>query len=294
MSDYMIRATAANGQVRAFAATTRDLTEYARNAHNTSPVVTAALGRTMTAAVMMGSMLKGDKELLTVKIQGDGPIGSLTVTADSHGHVKGYAQNPVVLIQANSIGKLDVAGAIGKGVLSVIKDIGLKDPYVGQTDLVSGEIAEDLTYYFAVSEQTPSSVGLGVLMNKDNTVRQAGGFIIQLMPDASEETISALEKRLAKVSSVTAMLDIGKTPEDILQELLGEFGVEITEKTETRFACNCSKERMEKALISIGRKDLEEMIKDGEPIEMNCHFCNSHYQFSVEELKKILAQAKKR
>ena len=294
MSDYMIRATAANGQVRAFAATTRDLTEYARNAHNTSPVVTAALGRTMTAAVMMGSMLKGDKELLTVKIQGDGPIGSLTVTADSHGHVKGYAQNPVVLIQANSIGKLDVAGAIGKGVLSVIKDIGLKDPYVGQTDLVSGEIAEDLTYYFAVSEQTPSGVGLGVLMNKDNTVRQAGGFIIQLMPDASEETISALEKRLAKVSSVTAMLDIGKTPEDILQELLGEFGVEITEKTETRFACNCSKERMEKALISIGRKDLEEMIKDGEPIEMNCHFCNSHYQFSVEELKKILAQAKKR
>jgi len=294
MSDYMIRATAANGQIRAFAATTRDLTEYARNAHNTSPVVTAALGRTMTAAVMMGSMLKGDKELLTVKIQGDGPIGSLTVTADSHGHVKGYAQNPVVLIQANSIGKLDVAGAIGKGVLSVIKDIGLKDPYVGQTDLVSGEIAEDLTYYFAVSEQTPSSVGLGVLMNKDNTVRQAGGFIIQLMPDASEETISALEKRLAKVSSVTAMLDSGKTPEDILQELLGEFGVEITEKTETRFACNCSKERMEKALISIGRKDLEEMIKDGEPIEMNCHFCNSHYQFSVEELKKILTQAKKR
>ena len=199
MSDYMIRATAANGQIRAFAATTRDLTEYARNAHNTSPVVTAALGRTMTAAVMMGSMMKGDKDLLTIKIQGDGPIGSITVTADSHCHVKGYAQNPMVLIPANSIGKLDVAGAIGKGVLSVIKDIGLKDPYVGQTDLVSGEIAEDLTYYFAVSEQTPSSVGLGVLMNKDNTVRQAGGFIIQLMPDASEETISALEKRLATV-----------------------------------------------------------------------------------------------
>ena len=293
MSDYMIRATAANGQIRAFAATTRDLTEYARNAHNTSPVVTAALGRTMTAAVMMGSMLKGDKELLTVKIQGDGPIGSLTVTADSHGHVKGYAQNPVVLIQANSIGKLDVAGAIGKGVLSVIKDIGLKDPYVGQTDLVSGEIAEDLTYYFAVSEQTPSSVGLGVLMNKDNTVRQAGGFIIQLMPDASEETISALEKRLAKVSSVTAMLDSGKTPEDILQELLGEFGVEITEKTETRFACNCSKERMEKALISIGRKELNEMIQEGKPIEVNCHFCNKNYTFSIEELKEILRKSKR-
>ena len=229
MSDYMIRATAANGQIRAFAATTRDLTEYARNAHNTSPVVTAALGRTMTAAVMMGSMLKGDKELLTVKIQGDGPIGSLTVTADSHGHVKGYAQNPVVLIQANSIGKLDVAGAIGKGVLSVIKDIGLKDPYVGQTDLVSGEIAEDLTYYFAVSEQTPSSVGLGVLMNKDNTVRQAGGFIIQLMPDASEETISG-----DLLSSVTAMLS-GKQRSDMELAVLDRLAVS--------FKCGCSKER---------------------------------------------------
>ena len=292
MSDYMIRATAANGQVRAFAATTRDLTEYARNAHNTSPVVTAALGRTMTAAVMMGSMLKGDKELLTVKIQGDGPIGSITVTADSHCHVKGYAQNPMVLIPANSIGKLDVAGAIGKGVLSVIKDIGLKDPYVGQTDLVSGEIAEDLTYYFAVSEQTPSSVGLGVLMNKDNTVRQAGGFIIQLMPDASEETISALEKRLAKVSSVTAMLDSGKTPEDILQELLGEFGVEITEKTETRFACNCSKERMEKALISIGKKELEELIEDQGEAELTCQFCDNKYHFNKKELEDLLEKAK--
>ena len=227
MSDYMIRATAANGQIRAFAATTRDLTEYARNAHNTSPVVTAALGRTMTAAVMMGSMLKGDKELLTVKIQGDGPIGSLTVTADSHGHVKGYAQNPVVLIQANSIGKLDVAGAIGKGVLSVIKDIGLKDPYVGQTDLVSGEIAEDLTYYFAVSEQTPSSVGLGVLMNKDNTVRQAGGFIVQLMPFAEESTIAKLEENVQKITSVTNLLEEGHTPESLLDKVLEGFDVEI-------------------------------------------------------------------
>ena len=292
MSDYMIRATAANGQVRAFAATTRDLTEYARNAHNTSPVVTAALGRTMTAAVMMGSMLKGDKELLTVKIQGDGPIGSLTVTADSHGHVKGYAQNPVVLIQANSIGKLDVAGAIGKGVLSVIKDIGLKDPYVGQTDLVSGEIAEDLTYYFAVSEQTPSSVGLGVLMNKDNTVRQAGGFIVQLMPFAEESTIAKLEENVQKITSVTNLLEEGHTPESLLDKVLEGFDVEINEKIPTKFYCNCSRERVEKALISIGRKELNEMIQEGKPIELNCHFCNHNYEFTVEELKEILRKCK--
>ena len=292
MSDYMIRATAANGQIRAFAATTRDLTEYARNAHNTSPVVTAALGRTMTAAVMMGSMLKGDKELLTVKIQGDGPIGSLTVTADSHGHVKGYAQNPVVLIQANSIGKLDVAGAIGKGVLSVIKDIGLKDPYVGQTDLVSGEIAEDLTYYFAVSEQTPSSVGLGVLMNKDNTVRQAGGFILQLMPFCDEKVIEKLEQRLAEVNSVTAFLDEGLTPEQILEKLLGDMDLVINDTVPTQFYCNCSRERVSKALIAVGRKELNEMIQEGKPVELKCHFCNSAYEFSTEDLKELLRKSK--
>ena len=291
MSDYMIRATAANGQIRAFAATTRDLTEYARNAHNTSPVVTAALGRTMTAAVMMGSMMKGDKDLLTIKIQGDGPIGSITVTADSHCHVKGYAQNPMVLIPANAIGKLDVAGAIGKGVLSVIKDIGLKDPYVGQTDLVSGEIAEDLTYYFAVSEQTPSSVGLGVLMNKDNTVRQAGGFILQLLPGASEEVISTLENRLKEITSITSLLDAGNTPEMILEHILGDFDLEILDKIPTQFACNCSRERIEKALISIGKKELQEMINEGKTIEMNCHFCNKHYPVTVEELKGLLEKA---
>lgn len=292
MSDYMIRATAANGQIRAFAATTRDLTEYARNAHNTSPVVTAALGRTMTAAVMMGSMLKGDKELLTVKIQGDGPIGSLTVTADSHGHVKGYAQNPVVLIQANSIGKLDVAGAIGKGVLSVIKDIGLKDPYVGQTDLVSGEIAEDLTYYFASSEQVPSAVALGVLMEHDNTVKQAGGIIIQVMPFAEDAVIDKLEEKINNMSSITSMLDKGMTPEDILNEILGDFGVVFNETIPAAFRCNCSKGRVEKALISIGKKELKEMIDEGKPIELKCHFCNTGYDFSVDELKKILKYAK--
>ena len=195
MSDYMIRATAAEGQIRAFAATTKDLVEYARAAHNTSPVATAALGRLLTAGTMMGPMMKGEQDLLTLKIQGDGPIQGITVTADSMGNVKGYVGNPEVMLPPNAKGKLDVAGAVGIGVLSVIKDIGLKEPYVGQTILVSGEIAEDLTYYYATSEQTPSCVALGVLINKTNTVRQAGGFILQLMPGASEEVVSALDTR---------------------------------------------------------------------------------------------------
>lgn len=288
MSDYMIRATAAGGQIRAFAATTKELTEYARQAHNTSPVITAALGRAMTAAVMMGSMMKGEKDLLTIKLQGDGPAGSITVTADSHCRVKGYAQNPMVLIPANSKGKLDVAGAIGAGVLSVIKDIGLKEPYVGQTDLISGEIAEDLTYYFAVSEQTPSSVGLGVLMNKDNTVRQAGGFILQLMPDASEETISALEQKLSGVSSVTAMLDSGMTPEDIVRLLLGDMDLELLEQTPASFYCGCSKERFARGLASIQKSDIQEMIREGKDIETCCQFCNARYIFTPQELEALL------
>lgn len=213
MTDYIIRATAAEGQIRAFAATTRDLVEYARSAHNTSPVATAALGRLLTAGAMMGIMMKGEKDLLTLKIEGDGPIGGLTVTADSRGNVKGYAFHPEVMLPPNAKGKLDVGGALGIGVLSVIKDIGLKDPYVGQTILVTSEIAEDLTYYFATSEQTPSSVALGVLMERDNTVKQAGGFILQMMPGASEEVISALEKRLGEITSITALLDAGNTPE---------------------------------------------------------------------------------
>lgn len=292
MSDYIIRATAADGQIRAFAATTCDLVEYARSAHNTSPVATAALGRLLTAGAMMGVMMKGEKDILTIKINGDGPIQGLTVTADSKGNVKGYAYNPDVMLPPNEKGKLDVGGALGVGVLSVIKDIGLKEPYVGDTILVTSEIAEDLTYYFATSEQTPSSVALGVLMNKNNTVRQAGGFILQLLPGASEEIIDKLEKKLAKISSITSMLDAGKTPEMILEDILGEFDLEILDKLPTKFYCNCSKARIEKALVSVGKKDLQEMIDDGETIEVNCHFCNRHYPITVEELKTLLEQAK--
>lgn len=292
MTDYIVRATAADSQIRAFAATTRELVEYARNAHSTSPVVTAALGRLLTAGSMMGVMMKGEKDLLTLQVRGDGSLGGITVTADSQGRVKGYVNNPNVVIHANAKGKLDVAGAVGRGMLNVIKDMGLKEPYVGQVNLVSGEIAEDLTYYFASSEQVPSSVGLGVLMEKDNTVRQAGGFIIQLMPFTEEKIIETLEEKLNKVDSVTSMLDQGMKPEDILKELLGEFGLEITDKIPTKFFCNCDKERIEKALISIGAKDLTEMIRDGKPIEVNCHFCNTNYTFTVEELRELLKKSR--
>lgn len=292
MEDYMVRATAANKQIRAFAVTSRNLVEYARSAHNTSPVATAALGRLLTAGTMMGSMMKNDSDLLTIKIECEGPIGGLLVTADNKGSVKGYVNNPNVLLPANSKGKLDVAGALDLGVLSVIKDIGMKEPYVGQTILVSGEIAEDLTYYFATSEQTPSSVALGVLMSRDNTVKQAGGFIIQLLPFAEEETISALEASLARVTSVTTLLEQGMTPEDLLQYVLGDLGVEITDRMPVQFTCNCSKKRVERALASIATSDLEEMIRDNQPIEVNCHFCNTNYTFSVEELQEMAAQRK--
>lgn len=292
MTDYIVRATAANAQIRAFACTTRNLVEHARSAHNTSPVITAALGRLLSAGAMMGSMLKGEKDLLTLQIKGDGPVNGITVTADSSANVKGYANVPDVILPANAIGKLDVSGAIGQGMLSVIKDMGLKEPYVGQTVLQTGEIAEDLTYYFLTSEQIPSSVGLGVLMERDNTVKQAGGFIIQLMPFAEDAVIDKLEENLSKISSVTAMLDAGNTPEQMLEILLQGLDVAFTDTLPTAFSCNCDKERVEKALISVGKQELKSMIDDGEEIEVNCHFCNTHYKFSVDELKDLYRRAK--
>lgn len=292
MSNELVRAIAANAQIRAFACNTRDMAEAARRAHNTSPVVTAALGRLLSAGAMMGSMLKGDKDLLTLQVRGDGPMRGLTVTADAAGCVKGYPLVPDVILPANALGKLDVGGAIGKGTLSVIKDMGLKEPYVGQTQLQTGEIAEDLTYYFATSEQVPSAVGLGVLMNRDNTVRQAGGFIIQLMPFAEEGVIAKLEENLAHVASVTALLEEGNSPSDMLQILLDGLDPEITDTSEVFYRCNCSRERIEKVLISLGREELSDMIQEGEPIEVNCQFCNQKYSFAVEELKTLAAKSK--
>lgn len=287
MTDYIVRATAADSQIRAFAVTSKDLVEEARKHHNTSPLMTAALGRLLSGAAMMGTMMKGEKDLLTLQIQCSGPAKGLTVTADSKGNVKGYAVVPDVILPPNKLGKLDVGGALDMGVLSVIKDMGLKEPYVGQTVLQTGEIAEDLTYYFATSEQVPSAVGLGVLMNKDNTVKQAGGFIIQLMPFTSDEVIEKLEKKIAEIASVTEMLERGLSPEGILEEILGEFGVEITDTVPTAFHCDCSKERISKALATISKKDMDDIINDGEEIEVKCQFCNKAYKFSIEELKEI-------
>lgn len=292
MSDYIVRGTAANNQIRAFAATTKETVEAAREAHNTSPVATAALGRLLTAGCMMGSMMKGDKDILTLQIKAGGPLGGITVTADSKGNVKGYVNNPDVLIPANSKGKLDVAAAVGVGFMNVIKDMGMKEPYVGQTVLQTSEIAEDLTYYFAASEQVPSSVGLGVLMEHDNTVKQAGGFIIQLMPFADDDIVDRLEEKLNNITSVTELLDEGCTPEMLLERLLGDFGLDILDTMPAKFYCNCSKDRIEKAIISIGKKDIQEMIDDNKDIEVNCHFCNTHYKYSVNELKNIIKKSK--
>ncbi|MGN0271893.1 MAG: Hsp33 family molecular chaperone HslO [Lachnospiraceae bacterium] len=288
MSDYIVRATAANSQIRAFAITSRELVEEARTRHNTSPVMTAALGRLLSGGAMMGAMMKGEKDLLTLQIKCGGPAKGLTVTADAKGRVKGYVEVPDVMLPPNSQGKLDVGGALDIGILNVIKDMGMKEPYVGQVALQTGEIAEDLTYYFATSEQIPSAVGLGVLMNKDNTVKQAGGFILQLLPFTSEEIIGKLEEKIKTIDSVTEMLEKGYTPERILEEILGDLGLEITDTMPAEFSCNCSKERITKALISIGKKDLQEMIDDGKPIEVNCHFCNTNYTFEVDELKEMI------
>ena len=291
-TDYIVRATAAGGQIRAFAATTRGLVEEARGRHGTSPVATAALGRLLTAGVMMGSMMNNPTDVLTLQISGDGPLGGITVTADSQGNVKGYVQEPDVMLPPKN-GKLDVGGAVGIGLLTVIKDMGLKEPYSGQTILVTSEIAEDLTYYFANSEQVPSSVGLGVLMEKDNTVKCAGGFIVQLMPFAEERVISRLEENVGKITSVTKLLEEGYTPQRLLEELTEGLDLEITDTMPARFYCNCSKERVERAVASIGEKDIREMIGEGKDIEVKCHFCNTAYTYSVEELKSILERSRK-
>ncbi len=292
--DYMIRATAANAQIRAFVVTSRDLVEYAREAHDLSPIASAALGRTMSAALMMADMLKGPQDLLTIKIDADGPIGGILVTADNQGGVKGYVENPNVDLPSVRAGHLNVGGAVGHGTLTVIRDLGLKDPYVGQTAIQTGEIAEDITYYFAVSEQIPSSVGLGVLVNRqEKKILQAGGFIVQLMPFAEEETISRLEKNLQGIDSVTKMLSAGDTPEQMLEKVLAGLDPVVTQKDPVRFHCNCGREKYERALVLLGRDEVQKIVDDGEPVEIKCQFCGKKYRFSQEELKAVLSKTEK-
>jgi len=286
--DYMIRAVAADAQIRAFAITSRDLTETARKAHNTSPIATAALGRAMSGALMMAEMLKGPRDLLTIQIDGDGPMQGLVVTADNQGHVKGYVKKTDVILPPNEQGHLNVGGAIGRGTLTVIRDMNLKDPYIGQIPLVTGEIAEDLTAYYAQSEQIPSSVGLGVLMNKDNTVKRAGGFVVQLMPFADEGVIGKLENNIRRIKSVTHILDEDSRPEHLLDTVLEGFDIQITSREDVSFYCNCSRERFERGLILLGREELENIIADGKEIELACQFCNRRYTYTTDEVKKLL------
>ena len=290
MQDYILRATAGNGSVRIFAANTRNLVDEARNLHQTTPVASAALGRTLTAAAMMGASLKNETDILTIDIRGSGPIGGIVAVANNKSHVKGYALNPHVALPKNSKGKLDVAGAVGIGVLTVTQDMGLKEPVSGQVELVSSEIAEDITYYFAVSEQTPSSVALGVLVDVDYSIKQAGGYIIQLMPFAQEEMISHLEATLPTLPPMTTMLEDGRSIEDILNMIFADHDLVIHETIHPKFQCNCSKEKTRKALISVGPEELNQILQQDNGANLHCHFCNTNYFFDSEEISLLLQE----
>jgi molecular chaperone Hsp33 len=288
MEDHIVRATAAGGSVRAFAAVTKDLVQKAHTIHGTSGVATAALGRTLTAAAMMGRMFKNERDILTIQIKGNGPLGGIIAVSDAQSNVRGYVHEPQLYLPLNAAGKFDVASAVGReGYLNVIKDLGLKEPYVGYVNLVSGEIGEDLAYYYAYSEQIPTVVSLGVLVDTDENVITAGGYIIQLMPDADEGIIEYIEDKVFLADSITYMLSTGMDGEAVLNSLLGEKGLEITDRLPCRYQCNCSRERMERNLISLGAKELEDMADEQHGAELQCHFCNSKYYFTEAELREL-------
>ncbi|MBF8984197.1 Hsp33 family molecular chaperone HslO [Lutibacter sp. B2] len=291
MKNYVVRAMAANKSVRILLAVSTEMVEKARQTHNTMPVATAALGRTITATAMMGLMLKGEKNKVTVQIKGDGPLGQILAVSNSLGKVKGYVTNPMVDIPLREDGKLDVGSAVGKGKVIVIKDLGLKDPYVGQSHLVSGEIAEDLTAYFAYSEQQPSAIALGVLVDRDCTVKVAGGLIVQVLPDIEPEILDKLEARLKIMPSITTVMKEETDPEKMLNRYLEGFDIKILTKEEIDFECDCSQEKLEKALISIGEKDLKEIIEEDGQAELTCHFCNTEYHFDKQQLIKLYEEA---
>ncbi|MBB1533522.1 MAG: Hsp33 family molecular chaperone HslO [Mogibacterium sp.] len=290
--DYIVRASLANDSVRAFAISSTHLVAEARERHRTLPVVTAALGRLLSAGAIMGSMMKGDKDIVTISLKGDGPAGYITVTADSHGHVKGFPGNPNVDIPRKYAGKLDVGAAVGRGLLTVSYDLGLKEPYSGQVEIQTGEVAEDLAYYFTVSEQLPSAVGLGVMVDTDSSVKHAGGFIVQLLPDAPEDVIELLEKKLANLEPVTTMMEQGMTPEEMLLHIFEGVDIEFTERHDVKFYCDCSKEKVKRALAAISDKDLQDIVNDDEDIEVKCYFCNTTYKFSIADIKDILSSRK--
>ncbi|MFC5714477.1 Hsp33 family molecular chaperone HslO [Thalassorhabdus alkalitolerans] len=290
MSDYLVKATAYEGKVRAYAIKSTEMVNEAVRRHQAWPTAAAALGRAMTAGSMMGAMLKGDDKL-TIKIEGGGPMGPIVVDSDSKGNTRGYAHNLQVHFDLNKHGKLDVARAVGtEGHLAIVKDLGMKEHFTGNSPIVSGELGEDFTYYFVTSEQVPSSVGLGVLVNPDNTIMAAGGFILQLLPGADDELIDNLEKQLGAMPPISKLIEKGKNPEEILQIIFGEE-VKILDKQEVKFTCQCSKERVGNAIVSLGSEELEDMIQKDKGAETQCHFCNEIYNFSVEDLQELKERA---
>lgn len=288
MSDYSVRAISKDGSFRGFAAITTNLVQELQKMHVTFPTASAALGRTATMGALMGLELKNDKDVVTIQVKGDGPLGEIMVVGNGQGHVRGYVDHPGVMIPLKENGKIDVSGGVGEGYIYIIRDIGMKEPYRGSSPIVSGELGEDFTYYYSVSEQTPSSIGLGVLVNRDQ-ILVAGGYMVQVLPGASDEAIDVLEKRIMEIPSVTALLETGIKPEDMIYRLLGD-DAEILETKSVEFRCTCSREKTESMLASIGKKELQEMIEEDGEAEVVCHFCNTKYHFSKEELLSILEE----
>lgn len=290
MKDYIVRAMTADGFVKAMAIASTNLVERARNIHKTTPTATAALGRVLTAASMMGNLQKVENGALTLQVKGNGPLSTILATSDAVGNVRGYVRNPSISLLEKYAGKLDVGAAVGTdGMLTVIRDLQMKEPYIGSVALVSGEIADDVTAYFAQSEQTPTACALGVLVDTDQSVKVAGGYLIQLLPGAPEDIISKLEQGIAKAGAVTPMLSDGLTPEDILRRVMTDFELDFLETTEVSYKCYCSRERVTSTLIAVGKKDLQEMIDEGKPISIECQFCDTKYQFTPDDLKALLA-----
>lgn len=289
MKDYLIRGIDKLGRLRIFVASTTNLVEEAREMHGTSPTATAALGRSLTAASMMGIMMKNDNDTLTIKINGGGPIGNILIVAKNKGRVKGYVDHPEADVAPKSKGKLDVGSLVGKeGMLTTIMDLGLKEPYVGQANLISGEIAEDLANFYLLSEQQPSAVSLGVLVNRDRTVLASGGYIIQLLPDILDEDITKIENALATVEPVSTLIAKGMTPEEIMYEILKDFDMQVLEKVDLKFECDCSREKIENVIISLGKNEINDIIEEDGQAEVVCQYCNKKYQFNKEDLNKIL------
>jgi molecular chaperone Hsp33 len=288
MKDYILRAVTENGDARIFIATSKNTVNEAFKIHKTSPVVSAAFGRMLTAGAIMGCMIKNKDDLVTISMKGNGKMKGVLVTSDSKSRVKGYVNVPIVDLPLKPNGKLDVGGAIGEGVFTVIQDMGLKEPYVGQVPLITGEVADDLTYYYAKSEQTPTAVSLGVLVDTDYSIKYAGGFIIQMMPNADELIVSKLEASVLKIDSMTNLLSEYITPEKILEVVLDGIDYKITDKIPMEYYCNCSRERVENALISVGKKELTEILQEDKKANIHCHFCANDYDFSEEDLIELI------